>query len=518
MEIPRPYLFIFVFAVGLLFSCSLAFSAEISVNPATVDLENVGVGNSFEVFVVAGNVDDLGGFEFDLYYDQDVIRITDSSQVTLQNFLESTGRNVTMLGPNIDNGDGLLETGAFSFGGADGPSGGGDLIQIVFTVVSVEDSQIGFENIILTDTKGVIIPVSDVGRGALDGGGITDPDSDLDGVLDDTDNCPSISNPNQQDSDGDGFGDACDSCPADADKTDPGLCGCGIADTDSDGDNVPDCEDACPDDPEKTAAGICGCGAPDIDGDQDGTPDCNDACPDDENKVLPGVCGCGIPDLDTNQNGITDCIEEPSEPLADRDGDGVPDDQDRCPDDGNKEAPGICGCGIADIDTDGDGSPDCVDGCPTDGEKTDPGICGCGTSDTDTDGDGAYDCNDQCPFDIDKASPGVCGCGISDWDRDADGTPDCIDECPDDAGKVAAGVCGCGLPDEDGDQDGVLDCNDTCPDDPNKWTSSHGECGSVDPEPPAQPGDQPEDQPDDNVTRGGAGDTNGCFLDTVIGP
>lgn len=40
-----------------------------------------------------------------------------------------------------------------------------------------------------------------------------EPDADGDGVADAIDNCPSISNANQDDSDGDGVGDVCDNCP-----------------------------------------------------------------------------------------------------------------------------------------------------------------------------------------------------------------------------------------------------------------------------------------------------------------
>lgn len=72
----------------------------------------------------------------------------------------------------------------------------------------------------------------------------------------------------QADSDNDGFIDACDACPNDINKIEPGICGCGVADTDSDNDGTPDCNDLCPNDPEKLAPGYCGCNNPDIaDGD-----------------------------------------------------------------------------------------------------------------------------------------------------------------------------------------------------------------------------------------------------------
>lgn len=74
-----------------------------------------------------------------------------------------------------------------------------------------------------------------------------------------------------------GTSDDSDLCPDDPDKTEPGICGCGIADTDSDGDGTPDCIDICADDPDKTDPGICGCDMADTDSDGDGTIDCQDA-------------------------------------------------------------------------------------------------------------------------------------------------------------------------------------------------------------------------------------------------
>jgi hypothetical protein len=159
------------------------------------------------------------------------------------------------------------------------------------------------------------------------------------------------------------------------------------------------CFDNCPDDPNKTEPGVCGCGVPDNDSDGDGTPDCNDGCPDDPNKIESGICGCGVPDTDS-------------------DGDGTPDCNDNCPSDPNKIEPGICGCDVPDADSDGDGSPDCNDNCPDDPAKIEPGVCGCGVADTDSDGDGTPDCNDDCPDDPNK---------IESTDSDGDGIPDCID-------------------------------------------------------------------------------------------
>ncbi|NOX57743.1 MAG: hypothetical protein GXP29_02655 [Planctomycetes bacterium] len=57
----------------------------------------------------------------------------------------------------------------------------------------------------------------------------------------------------------------------------------------------------------------------------------------------------------------------------DADQDGVPDDEDLCPDDPAKVAPGACGCGQDDGDRDGDGEPDCIDECPDNPQKIQAG-------------------------------------------------------------------------------------------------------------------------------------------------
>ena len=169
-----------------------------------------------------------------------------------------------------------------------------------------------------------------------------------------------------------------------------------------------------------------------------------DDCPDDPDKTVPGICGCGVADVDSDEDGTPDCLDD-------------------CPEDVAKIQPGACGCGQADADWDEDGVADCHDGCAQDPAKSEPGICGCGISDGDQDEDGTPDCHDGCPASASKTAPGACGCLIEDVDGDGDQTPDCLDACPHDGAKIDTGVCGCGVADMDSDSDGVADCLDLCP-------------------------------------------------------
>ncbi len=108
----------------------------------------------------------------------------------------------------------------------------------------------------------------------------------------------------------------------------------------------------------------------------------------------------------------------PPPPPSDRDGDGIPDSLDKCPD--VKGLARYQGCPIP--DTDGDGINDEEDKCPTV-----PGLAryqGCPIPDTD--GDGINDEEDKCP-----TVPGVAryqGCPIPDTDKD--GVNDEEDKCP----------------------------------------------------------------------------------------
>jgi len=139
-----------------------------------------------------------------------------------------------------------------------------------------------------------------------------------------------------------------------------------------------------------------------------------DCCDVYESCCLPDASCTYLPPAECTALGGTpsgsDC-----EGDADGDGaDGICGDQ--CPNDPDKLLPGICGCGVPDVDTDGDGTADCIDGCPDDPDKTEPGVCGCGVSDVDSDGDTVPDCLDVCPGQDDLI------------DENANGIPDCLEE------------------------------------------------------------------------------------------
>ncbi len=120
-------------------------------------------------------------------------------------------------------------------------------------------------------------------------------------------------------------------------------------------------------------------------------------------------------------------------PPRDRDGDGLPDGEDACPDEAG--LPEDRGCPPA--DGDGDGVPDKADRCPSDAEDLDGFTDEDGCPDPDDDGDGVMDQMDQCPR---QAGPVPNG-GCPDTDRDGDTVIDRLDNCPDEPGSVANRGC-----------------------------------------------------------------------------
>lgn len=135
---------------------------------------------------------------------------------------------------------------------------------------------------------------SDAGAGSTDDAGANDAGANDSGPESDTDS-------GQADMSGD-MGPT-DACPADPDKTDPGLCGCGVADDDTDGDGFEDCIDNCPlddnpgqeDDDADGLGDLCDLPCDDRDGDGYGRGNTNNCaypevdCDDNDPVVHPGA-------------------------------------------------------------------------------------------------------------------------------------------------------------------------------------------------------------------------------------
>jgi outer membrane protein OmpA-like peptidoglycan-associated protein len=135
---------------------------------------------------------------------------------------------------------------------------------------------------------------------------------------------------------------------------------------------------------------------------------------------------------------------------TDKDGDGVADLDDACPDlPGTRE---FQGC----PDADGDGIVDAEDACPNEagGRETQ----GCPVS-KDSDVDGVPDDIDRCPLDPEDKDGHQDEDGCPEADNDGDGIVDKADACPNDRGPIENRGC----PVVDQDRDGVLDPEDRCP-------------------------------------------------------
>lgn len=164
-------------------------------------------------------------------------------------------------------------------------------------------------------------------------------------------------------------------------------------------------------------------------------------------------------------------VYEPS--IGDRDGDGLRDDVDQCPDDPEDFDDFEDSDGCPEPDNDNDGIPDVKDRCPNipedmDGDEDSDG-CPEGDKRSDRDGDGIPDDLDKCPDEPEDKDGFEDEDGCPDPDNDKDGLLDVNDQCPDDAEDFDKFEDEDGCPELDNDLDRILDVDDKCPQEPEVY-------------------------------------------------
>ena len=115
---------------------------------------------------------------------------------------------------------------------------------------------------------------------------------------------------------------------------------------------------------------------------------------------------------------------------GDKDGDGVLDSVDKCPDEPEDRDGFQDQDGCPDLDNDGDGIPDALDKCPNEPEDKDGFEDQDGCPDLDNDKDGVPDDLDKCPNEPEDKDGFQDQDGCPNPDNDGDGIPDAIDKCP----------------------------------------------------------------------------------------
>jgi outer membrane protein OmpA-like peptidoglycan-associated protein len=120
--------------------------------------------------------------------------------------------------------------------------------------------------------------------------------------------------------------------------------------------------------------------------------------------------------------------------VTDTDGDGVGDDNDRCP--GTPAGTPVDASGCA-LDSDRDGVPDRTDRCPDTPAGTAVDAMGCAL---DSDHDGVPDATDRCPNTPAGTAVDAMGCVL---DADHDGVPDTLDRCPNTTAGSRVDASGC---------------------------------------------------------------------------
>jgi len=166
--------------------------------------------------------------------------------------------------------------------------------------------------------------------------------------------------------------------------------------------------------------------------------------------------------------------------LLDRDGDGISDDDDMCPEDPEDFDKWQDTDGCPDPDNDNDGILDARDDCPNEPEDVDGFQDADGCPETDNDKDGILDAVDKCPLQPEDKDGWEDEDGCPEPDNDRDGILDTADKCPNKPEDKDGFEDEDGCPELDNDKDGIVDAKDTCPNEPENFNGYKDEDGCPD--------------------------------------
>jgi outer membrane protein OmpA-like peptidoglycan-associated protein len=231
-------------------------------------------------------------------------------------------------------------------------------------------------------------------------------------------------------------------------------------------------------------------------------------------EVLQGIAAAGIginQGFGTPDWRIVLAVRFGHHGVPDRDGDGVADNTDSCPEQPEDKDDFEDDDGCPDPDNDKDGIADVDDGAPNEPEDMDQYADTDGVPDPDNDGDGILDAADQCPVEAETQNSyeDSDGCPDTVPDSDGDGLADNADQCINEAEDLDSFSDEDGCPDPDNDEDGVVDTSDRCVNTAGP-VENHG-CPDTD-----RDGDTVVDRLDNCPDEPGSVDNSGCKKQQLV--
>jgi hypothetical protein len=140
-------------------------TTHVGVEPSVTIVEN---GETFRVYIVVKDADNLGGFQFVLDYDPAIVELPDPSYPMQQGpFPGSTGRTVTEWNNEADPTTGVITYVVWSEGSSDdGPDGNGVLAYVDLRARALGTTDLDLKQVELTKASGESLPAS-VGDGVV---------------------------------------------------------------------------------------------------------------------------------------------------------------------------------------------------------------------------------------------------------------------------------------------------------------------------------------------------------------